>query len=190
MSAALDLFSRYGYAGSSVRHIAKEVGIRESAIYNHFDSKETILSEILEEYSPLNAGINLLTEDLLNKLDSPRKFLITFSEKLLNHWNNEYEKKILRLLVFEQFRDNSTSSTSLKKLMKSMEELWEIIFNEMKKLKIIKNIDSKVLSSEFVAVLFFIRIEFLSVDDLNKIQEANQKLHDHINFFWKAISGE
>ena len=100
MSAALDLFSRYGYAGSSIRHIAKEVGIRESAIYNHFESKEAILSEILAEYSPLNAGINLLTEELLNKLDNPRKFLTTFCEKLLNHWNSEYEKKILRLLVF------------------------------------------------------------------------------------------
>ena len=40
---ALDLFSRYGFAGSSVRHIAKEVGIRESAIYNHFSSKDAIL---------------------------------------------------------------------------------------------------------------------------------------------------
>lgn len=190
MSAALDLFSRYGYAGSSVRHIAKKVGIRESAIYNHFSSKEKILKEILGEYSSQNTGINLLTEELLGELDNPRKFLSIFSEKLLNHWNNEYERKILRLLVFEQFRDNSDPDNSLKKLMVSMQELWVIIFNEIKKLKIIKNMDSKVLSNEFVAALFFIRIEFLSGDESNKIKEANKKLQDHINFFWNAIKGK
>lgn len=190
MSAALDLFSRYGFAGSSVRNIAKKVGIRESAIYNHFASKEAILKEILNEYSPWNVGINLLTEELLNELDNPRKFLSIFSEKLLIHWNKEYERKILRLLVFEEFRDNSDPDNSLKKLMLSMQELWIIIFNEMKKLKIIKNIDSEVLSNEFVATLFFIRIEFLSGDDSNKIIEANKKLQDHIKFFWDAIKGE
>lgn len=190
MSAALDLFSRYGFAGSSVRNIAKKVGIRESAIYNHFASKEAILKEILNEYNPWNVGINLLTEELLNELDNPRKFLSIFSEKLLIHWNKEYERKILRLLVFEEFRDNSDPDNSLKKLMLSMQELWIIIFNEMKKLKIIKNIDSEVLSNEFVATLFFIRIEFLSGDDSNKIIEANKKLQDHIKFFWDAIKGE
>jgi AcrR family transcriptional regulator len=189
-SAALDLFSRYGFAGSSVRHIAKEVGIRESAIYNHFSSKEKILIEILDEYSSKNTGINLLTEELLSELDNPRKFLSIFSEKLLNHWNSEYERKILRLLVFEEFRKNSDPDNSLKKLMFSMQELWVIIFNEMKKLKIIKNIDSEVLSNEFVANLFFIRIEFLSGDDSHKIKKANKKLQEHINFFWNAIKGK
>lgn len=190
MSAALDLFSRYGFAGSSVRHIAKEVGIRESAIYNHFGSKDAILKEILDEYSPRNVGINLLTDELLGELDNPRKFLSIFSEKLLNHWNSNYERKILRLLVFEEFRDNSDPDNSLKKLMSSLQELWIIIFNEMNKLKIIKNIDSEILADEFVATLFFIRIEFLSGDDSKKIIEANKKLKNHIDFFWNAISGE
>ena len=190
MTTALDLFSRYGFAGASVRHIAREVGIRESAIYNHFSSKETILKDILSEYNPQDAGINLLTEELLNELDNPKKFLSLFSERLLNHWNNEYERKILRLLVFEEFRDNSDPANSLKKLMSSLQELWVIIFNEMKKLEIIKKLDSEVLSNEFVAVLFFIRIEFLSGDESNNLRKANRRLQDHKNFFWNAIKGE
>ena len=35
---ALDLFSQRGYDGVSVRDIARAVGIRESSIYNHFQS--------------------------------------------------------------------------------------------------------------------------------------------------------
>ena len=38
---SIDLFSKYGYDGVSVRKIASEVGIKESSIYNHYKSKET-----------------------------------------------------------------------------------------------------------------------------------------------------
>ncbi len=190
MSAGLDLFSKYGFAGSSIRHIARDVGIRESAIYNHFSSKEKILSEILEEYNESAAGVQLLTDDLLNELENPKKFLSKFSEKLLDHWNSDYERKILRLMVFEEFRDNSASKNSLSKLMSSLRELWIIIFNEMKKLDIIKRLDSKALADEFIAVLFFIRIEYLSGGDSRSIADAKKKLKSHIDFFWNAVKGE
>ena len=47
---SINLFSEYGYDGVSIRQIAKEVGIRESSIYNHFPSKESILDAILKYY--------------------------------------------------------------------------------------------------------------------------------------------
>ena len=48
--ASIDLFSQYGYTGVSIRQIAKEVGIKESSIYNHYKSKESILESILTYY--------------------------------------------------------------------------------------------------------------------------------------------
>ena len=47
---SIDLFSKYGYDGVSVRQIAREVGIKESSIYNHYSSKQAILNRILEYY--------------------------------------------------------------------------------------------------------------------------------------------
>ena len=45
---ALDLFSQKGFDAVSVREIAREVGIRESSIYNHYKSKEAILDAIID----------------------------------------------------------------------------------------------------------------------------------------------
>jgi AcrR family transcriptional regulator len=61
LKAALGLFAREGYAGGSIRKIAKEVGVSESAIYAHFSGKEEIFLALLdgagEEGTELVAGV-------------------------------------------------------------------------------------------------------------------------------------
>jgi len=45
------LFSEYGYSEVSMRDIAKEVGISVSSIYNHYASKEDLLSSLYAFYA-------------------------------------------------------------------------------------------------------------------------------------------
>ena len=47
---SLELFSQRGFDAVSVREIAREVGIRESSIYNHYKNKEAILDTIIEYF--------------------------------------------------------------------------------------------------------------------------------------------
>ena len=47
---SVDLFSKKGFDAVSIREIAREVGIRESSIYNHYPSKETILNVIFQYF--------------------------------------------------------------------------------------------------------------------------------------------
>lgn len=48
LEAAISLFGRFGYAGTTMRDIAKEVGVLPGSLYAHIDSKETLLDEIVE----------------------------------------------------------------------------------------------------------------------------------------------
>ena len=48
LDTALELFSRHGYDGVSVRDIARAVGIRESSLYNHFPSKRALFDGIVD----------------------------------------------------------------------------------------------------------------------------------------------
>ena len=41
------LFARHGYEGVSMRDIAGSVGVRQSAIYNHFPSKQHLLVDLM-----------------------------------------------------------------------------------------------------------------------------------------------
>lgn len=46
-AAALSLIAARGYEAVSMRHIAAAVGVRPSAIYNHFEGKQALLAELM-----------------------------------------------------------------------------------------------------------------------------------------------
>lgn len=49
LDAALELFADKGFHGTGLREIARAVGVRESALYHHFASKELLFEAILTE---------------------------------------------------------------------------------------------------------------------------------------------
>jgi TetR/AcrR family transcriptional regulator, cholesterol catabolism regulator len=48
LEAAVALFGKRGYAGTTMRDIAAEVGVLPGSLYAHISSKETLLDEIVE----------------------------------------------------------------------------------------------------------------------------------------------
>lgn len=47
MEAALSLFAERGYLGTSMRDIASQLGLRAPSLYNHLDSKQELLRDIM-----------------------------------------------------------------------------------------------------------------------------------------------
>lgn len=55
LRAAAHLFLTQGYAQTTVREIARAVGILSGSIFHHFDSKEAILEAVMTDVSARNA---------------------------------------------------------------------------------------------------------------------------------------
>ena len=49
LAAALEMFSRYGYAGTNIRDLTASLGLVKSSMYRHFESKEAIWNALLDE---------------------------------------------------------------------------------------------------------------------------------------------
>ncbi|NUR92411.1 MAG: TetR family transcriptional regulator [Nonomuraea sp.] len=47
---AAEIFARKGFQATTVREIANEAGILSGSLYHHFDSKETIVDEVLSTF--------------------------------------------------------------------------------------------------------------------------------------------
>lgn len=56
LDAALQLFSRQGYRGTTVRDIAEQAGVSTGNVYHHFPDKETIFRTLLDEYAGIAAS--------------------------------------------------------------------------------------------------------------------------------------
>ncbi|MFQ5922680.1 MAG: TetR family transcriptional regulator [Anaerolineales bacterium] len=64
LTAALEVFGRYGYSSARLEDIADAAEVTRGAIYHHFGSKEELYIALVKERS---AGVNQLAEEILNQ---------------------------------------------------------------------------------------------------------------------------
>ncbi len=66
LDAALQMFSRQGFRGTSIRDVAARAGVSTGSVYHHFRDKEALLSTLLEQFwaasaepdFPMNRALN------------------------------------------------------------------------------------------------------------------------------------
>lgn len=65
VSVALELISKKGIQGFTIKNLANKIGITEPAIYRHYDNKISILIAILDLFK-YNAG-QIISKELMNE---------------------------------------------------------------------------------------------------------------------------
>ncbi|MEV6280297.1 TetR/AcrR family transcriptional regulator [Nocardia sp. NPDC051832] len=114
LNAALRLFARNGYAGTSIRSIAREVGLSESVLYAHFAGKQAIFDAVLSTLGPntslgeaaQNAGVD----------DDPPRYLRELVRVSLDEW----EREDALLLISVMARDGLLHSPALHDAVAAM----------------------------------------------------------------------
>ncbi|GAB3670334.1 hypothetical protein GCM10027589_38850 [Actinocorallia lasiicapitis] len=98
LDAAIDLFSRNGFAGTSIRAIAREVGLSESVLYAHFANKQAIFEAALGRMGP--QGATAMVEALDSGLpDDPRAFLRGVIGYLVEAWTTPDALKFMSFMA-------------------------------------------------------------------------------------------
>jgi len=104
--AAMEVFARNGFGGSTTREIAKNAGISEAMIYSHFRNKQdlytAIIDEKLQESEPLYYPL-----DAMRNKDDPRVFTTIVSNYLRRH---SEDTTFMRLLLFSALEGHELAS--------------------------------------------------------------------------------
>ncbi|MEW9555879.1 TetR/AcrR family transcriptional regulator [Nonomuraea sp. NPDC050783] len=93
LDAALRLFAQNGYAGTSIRAIAREVGLSESVLYAHFDDKRALYDAAMRL-----AGPQVATLAVDDAPDEPAAFVETFAEQVLAVWDSPRSRQVISLV--------------------------------------------------------------------------------------------
>jgi AcrR family transcriptional regulator len=183
---ALKLFSENGYYQSSVRMIAQKVGIRESAIYNHFPSKKAIFLELINDGQERANASTFVNDELLEKLDNPEKFFDLFAEKIIDLWTTLEERMFTKMMIQAKFNASVDFDLTLNDLFSSISEVLEIVFEQLSNYDYIKPYDKELLTEQFLAPLIVLKFRFL----INNFFDKEQVLayaKKHIRFFWENV---
>src|SRR5581483_5058007 len=102
LDAALDLFAENGYFGTSLREIARAVGVRESAFYNYFPGKEALFHALIA--AEKESHVERLAKLLEAPAGDPRAVLEQLAAMTLDAFSAPRQQKLFRVLMSDGMR--------------------------------------------------------------------------------------
>ena len=190
---SIDLFSQYGYDGVSIRQIAKEVGIKESSIYNHYQSKESILESILTYY------INEMIKEEAPVMQSRENLDMDFDEfyeegrdRFISKLSEEKMMKITRIFLVESYHNEKIKNFVKEAIIGYAIKGWEELFDLMKEKKFIKkDADIKQLAESFYYYGLFLLYEHFIInygeDDEKFLNDFEKRTTNHMKLLFNSV---
>lgn len=192
-NVSIDLFSRHGYDGVSIRQIAGEVGIKESSIYNHYKSKESILNSILEFYieemKSNEISSNQANENLNVSLDY---FYMAGLKLYISKLTKPNMMKITRIILVEAYHNEKIRQFIKKEMIDGPINGWILLFNLMKENKLInKDADSRQLAESFYYYGLYLLNEHFIInypeDDRKFLEDLAVKSQRHMKLIYDSV---
>lgn len=167
---SMKLFSVNGFNAVSIRNIAANVGVRDSALYKHFKSKQEIFDVIVEKSR--ERFMQQYKKELNVKSDE-----FNIEEVCLDMFrfqtHDEWVVQFRQMLIIEQF-SNKRIAEVYKELFVDMPVMGTAkIFENLIKQGIMKNCDAYVMSMELYAPFFMFHTMHEDMEQL----EAYFRIH-------------
>ncbi len=180
------LFSQFGYKGTSVRNIASKVGIRESALYNHFKNKEEIFLTIAKNIftSPFSFSSNTIEKSALKGKHFLKKFAMEY--KLLAF--DKDNENMFRILLIELLQNKTLREQFMSEFHNKNVKILSEGFSIMIQNNLVRSSDPMIMSYEFLSTLFYIRLQITLLRfDFISTNILSTQFEKHVDFFWESI---
>ena len=181
LEKAKDMIITEGYSNLSISKLTSELNISKGSFYTYFPSKDSMLSEILDEYSE-NAKI--FSENLISKSNNIDECLDFYMDSMLSL--NDRELKLE--LVITSFKRNyevfnEENFIKLKNIARNMIDFIKEGLNKYKKSINIKQKDIEKCSK----MIFSIAEVFLMMENVNfETNKFSSKTLDEVKELYRS----
>lgn len=112
LEAALELFAARGFAGTSIRRIARAVGITEGGLYAHFPSKQAVFETLFREAGPAVVTAAVLAHEV-ERGQGPEVFVRALIRDVLAAWAEPRARKFAGVALREGTLGTAEGAPSL-----------------------------------------------------------------------------
>lgn len=193
LEVAIDLFSREGFSAVSIRDITRAVGIKESSLYNHFNSKDQILAQILTEFQAEYRRV-LPPLDLVDQIlerTTPGAFLLQGFLNLKERLTNPTVQQMWRIMQMEQFRNEQARQIVLQDLIDATLAFVEQVFARLIARGQLKPHDPRALAAIYQYPVFAMTTEWALLSFAGEPTETvERRMTEHIDLFLKLMQPE
>jgi len=186
LDVSLRLFSQNGYKPTSVRDIAKEVGITQSGLYNHFKGKDAILETLIADLMS-SAVVKIFDNKSSDELaNSGKKVLrsIATTFKLISF--DKKNEALFKFLMQELYKNAAIREIYNEHFYQANVKKLSSIFFIMMQNETIKHTDPLFLAHEFLSPLFFyqMQVNLLKIDEKSNSSMVTL-FEKHVDNFWE-----
>ncbi len=188
LKTSLKLFAVKGYKATTVRDIAGAMGVKQSALYNHFKNKDEILETLIGNLTS-SAIVTLFEDKDPQELQIQGKALlasIATTFKLLSF--DGQNEALYKLLMQEIFRNERIREIYNEHFYQENVKKLSGVFFGMMQNELIESSDPLLLANEFFSPLFFYQMQ-VSLLKLDKKSTSSvvSMFEKHVDFFWENI---
>jgi len=191
IDVSIELFSRHGFNGASIREITKEVGIKESSLYKHFANKHEILEVIFLNFSKETAKLLPPKEHIeyIIEVISFQDFLTRGIENFLQHIDDPIHQKIWRIMYIELFQHPVAQQIYIHEIMKQTVECLTFVFEGMVQRGKIRSINARILATQYqyASITLIMEYNLLKATD-KSTEQIKQSIQEHVSFFSEMAS--
>ena len=131
LAAALEMFSKNGYAGTNIRELSASLGLVKSGVYKHYESKEAIWNALLDQMIAYYAN-HFGSADHLPPVPDSLEALTRLTMQMMNI--TVHDEKIImtrKVLTLEQFRDDRARELATKHILTGLTDMFTHVFTGM-----------------------------------------------------------
>lgn len=191
LEAAISLFSERGYGGVSIRDISREVGIKESSIYNHFSGKQQILEEIFDSLKLFDAvpADGRTTAEITAQM-TPEVFMEFTVKTFEAYFGNPAFVRIWRILSMERFNNERARELYNRQFLDEPIEYQTAVFQTLMDMGKLPRQNPEHLAREFYSFFLYLYFRYIETDKtvpLSGNQGFQKMVREHMEFFSRAI---
>lgn len=197
LEVSLSLFSQRGFSAVSVRDIASAVGVRESAMYKHFSSKQAVFDQLVADYlaksDAFMAGIHALptenpaalaqTVEIYGQL-SDEDFLRIGGSVFTDFLMQPDVLRFWRMISIERFHNKPLAGLWHQHLFEAPISFQTCMFKLLADAGAVRPVDPSILALEFFTPLLLLYLQALPFEpDSTEFKRSLELANRHMKHF-------